>query len=657
LIEEGEEEEEEEANGCMTCVKSPSTNFDAEAAVINRSRLMEEEAPQLITSHSKTSDIEDVMGADKKGGQSKGAQQLIPIRPNSTAFPDKKKGFHKYAKKSVAYREPGTRVLDWEEITVPANTKTKLYDQLLRTQASRCMDCGTPTCHYPNPGGGGCPLGNRIPNWNALVYEGNWKQAIERLLDTNNFPEFTGRICPAPCEESCVLGINEDSVAIKSVEVAIVDYAFGKGWIVPRPPKCRTYKKVAIVGSGPAGLAAAQQLNRAGHTVTVFERSDRIGGLLTYGIPNMKLDKKKIVDRRVEILRQEGIAFKTNTEVGEGKDVTIEQLKEDFDSVLLAIGALQEREFDIPGRQLDGVHQAMEFLTLSQKSLLDSEMLDGQYIDANDKHVVVIGGGDTAVDCLGTAVRMGATSVLQFSRREEAAPGRSDTNPWPQWGEYFRVDYGHSECNVVQGRDPREYCVKGVEFVPNPKDSSKVGGIRAVRMRWQRDAKTGRSSMVPIEGTRVYPADLVLLAMGFTGPQKGTWSSSNPVGLDQKSGNISAQMGEYKTNIPGVFACGDCRRGASLVVWAIAEGRDAAAMIDEFLMGETVLPRAFPESANPALQPVGSAGKSVHLAPPVPAPPAGFGGGAKSRVQMPMGLSSLMPVPGVAAAEMGRSGW
>ncbi|CEM18299.1 unnamed protein product [Vitrella brassicaformis CCMP3155] len=536
----------------------------------------------------------------EKARQALDMEDLVS-RPKSVAFPDKKKGFHKYEKEAHPYREPKVRVLDWEEITVPTNSRSRLYDQLLRTQAARCMDCGTPTCHYPNPQGGGCPLGNRIPTWNALTYEGNWKQALERLLDTNNFPEFTGRICPAPCEESCVLGINEKSVAIKSIEVAIIDYAFSKGWIKPRPPKVRTYKQVAIIGSGPAGLAAAQQLNRAGHSVTVFERSDRVGGLLMYGIPNMKLDKTKIVQRRVDLLQAEGITFHTSVEIG--KDKTLEELREEFDAVLLATGATASREFKINGWELEGIHQAMDFLHMSQKSLLDSDMQDSDYIDAQDKHVIVIGGGDTAVDCLGTAIRMGAASVLQFSRREEAPKNRPDNNPWPQWGEFFRVDYGHAECHVMQGRDPREYCVKGVEFVPHDRDPTRVGGIKAIRMHWQKDPKTGRARMEAMPGTeKVYKADIVLLAMGFLGPEATTWSGTT-VNVDKRTSNIDAAMGDFRTNVPGVFACGDCRRGATLVVWAIAEGRDAAHKIDEYLMGDSVLPRAFPESANPKLFP------------------------------------------------------
>lgn len=504
-----------------------------------------------------------------------------------------KKGFHEYERKAMPYRDHKDRVLDWEEVYASQTKKSQQWHNWMQTQTARCMDCGTPTCHSPNQGGGGCPLGNRIPTWNQLVHEGEWKRALERLLDTNNFPEFTGTTCPAPCEEACVLGINEKPVAIKTTELAIIEYGFSKGWIKPQPPLSRTGRRVCIIGSGPAGLAAAQQLNRAGHLVEVLERADRAGGLLMYGIPSMKLDKIEKVLRRIKLLQQEGIVFKCNTEVG--RDVSLGDLCNKNDAVIMATGATMWRDMrSTENRQLGNVVQAMEFLTATQRKNLDTEMglkkTDVTNYDVQDKRVVVIGGGDTAVDCVGTAIRLGAKSVLQFSRRDEAPTGRSKHTPWPCWADTYRVDYAHSEGQAALGRDPREYLVQTKSFRASAKDPSKVGAVVAAKL-----TPAGKEM-----GTVDYPAELVILAMGFTGPDK-VIDPQNQLSRDQHS-NFKAAYGEYQAESApwsNLYACGDCRRGASLVVTAIAEGRDCASRVDAMLMGTTTLPRAAPLAANP----------------------------------------------------------
>mmetsp|Transcript_108402 Transcript_108402/g.198583 ORF Transcript_108402/g.198583 Transcript_108402/m.198583 type:complete len:2435 (-) Transcript_108402:256-7560(-) len=524
-------------------------------------------------------------------------EDLVPAKLASVANADKRKGFHEYARKALPYRDSKDRTLDWEEIYSSQTKKSQQWHNWMTTQTARCMDCGTPTCHYPNQGGGGCPLGNRIPTWNQLVHEGDWKRALERLLDTNNFPEFTGTTCPAPCEEACVLGINEKPVAIKSVELSIIEYGFSKGWIKPQPPADRTGRKVTIIGSGPAGLAAAQQLNRAGHTVTVIERADRPGGLLMYGIPSMKLDKSKVL-RRTEILEHEGVEIKCNVEIG--RDVSLWDLHKQNDAVVMATGATQCRDMlSAHGRSLGNVVQAMDFLGASQKANMDADChptkgpsKSKQVFEAQDKNVIVIGGGDTAVDCVGTALRLGAKSVLQFSRRDKTSEQRPKHTPWPCWADTYRVDYAHAENTAIHGRDPREYLVVTKAFVPSAKDPSMVGAVRAAKMTTR-----GSESGEVVD----YPADIVILAMGFTGPDEVIDPGRSLWERDEQS-NVKAAYGDYRvagSPFTNVFACGDCRRGASLVVTAIAEGRDCASRVDEFLMGETILPRSAPLAANP----------------------------------------------------------
>jgi len=396
---------------------------------------------------------------------------------------------------------------------------------------------------------------------------------------TNNFPEFTGRVCPAPCEGACVLGINEDPVGIKSIECAIIDRGFEMGWMVPNPPKWRSGKNVAIIGSGPAGLAAADQLNKAGHTVTVYERADRVGGLLMYGIPNMKLDKN-VVQRRVDFMASEGVQYRTNVEVGAG-DVTLETLRSENDAVLLATGATVARDLPIKNRSLKGIHFAMEFLHKNTKSLLDSELADNAYISAKDKHVVVIGGGDTGNDCIGTSLRHGAKTVVNFELLPQPPAQRANDNPWPQWPRIYRVDYGHSEVKLHHGKDPREYCVMSKEFVDDGEGN--VKGIKTIRVEWTKTA-TGGWDMKQIEGSDEYfPCDLALLALGFMGPETKV-ANESAIDLDARK-NIKTPAGKYSTNVPGVFAAGDCRRGQSLIVWGINEGRMAARDVDTFLTG------------------------------------------------------------------------
>jgi glutamate synthase (NADPH/NADH) small chain len=428
----------------------------------------------------------------------------------------------------------------------------------------------------------GCPINNLIPEWNDLVYRGLWREALERLHKTNNFPEFTGRVCPAPCEGSCVLGINEEPVTIKAIECAIVDRGFEEGWILPEPPARRTGKKVAVVGSGPAGLAAAAQLNRAGHWVTVFERADRIGGLLAYGIPNMKLDKR-IVQRRIDLMAAEGVKFVTNCEVG--KDFPAERLRKEFDAVVLCGGATKARDLPVEGRNLKGIHFAMEFLHANTKSLLDNGLADGSYISAKDKDVIVIGGGDTGTDCVGTSLRHGCRTLLQFEILPMPPEQRAPDNPWPQWPKVYRLDYGQEEALALFGRDPREYCITTKKFVGD--ENGHVKELHTMRVEWARD--NGRVVPKEIPGTeRVFPAQLVLLAMGFLGPENQLLDQLG-VEKDARS-NARAEHGSFATSVPGVFAAGDMRRGQSLVVWAINEGRGAARECDRYLMGTTVLP-------------------------------------------------------------------
>ncbi|MCX7712035.1 MAG: glutamate synthase subunit beta [Clostridia bacterium] len=488
-------------------------------------------------------------------------------------------GFMEYKRQVPADREPKERIKDWGEFHL------HLTEEEQRKQGARCMDCGIPFCHSGVLLAGmasGCPINNLIPEWNDLIFKGQWKEALGRLLKTNNFPEFTGRVCPAPCEGSCTLGISEPQVTIKVNECTIIDKAYENGWIVPNPPKTRTGKKVAVVGSGPSGLACADQLNKVGHSVTVFERSDRIGGLMMYGIPNMKLDKS-VVQRRVDLMKAEGVEFVVNTEVG--KDVPSEKLLKEFDAVVLCGGATKPRDLPVEGRQLKGVHFAMEFLHANTKSLLDSNLSDGNYISAKGKDVVVIGGGDTGTDCVGTSIRHGCNSVVQLEIMPQPPMSRTPDNPWPQWPKVLKVDYGQEEAIELYGRDPRDYCVTTKKIVGD--ENGNVKEVHTVKVEWKKD-ENGRFGPVEIPGTeKVYPAQLVLLAMGFLGPED---TALKPLGVEQDGrSNVKADYGKFSTNVPGVFSAGDMRRGQSLVVWAINEGRGAARECDKYLMGKTTL--------------------------------------------------------------------
>ncbi len=482
-------------------------------------------------------------------------------------------GFLELKRELPPDRSPLERIEDWNEFHEEMPAKK------LRDQGARCMDCGTPFCHTGQVFAGlatGCPIHNLIPEWNDLVYRGRWRDALARLHQTNNFPEFTGRVCPAPCEGSCVLGIVEPPVTIKSIEAAIVDKGFDEGWIVPQPPAQRTGSKVAIVGSGPAGLAAAAQLNGAGHLVTVFERADRIGGLLMYGIPNMKLDKS-LVERRVALMAAEGVEFRPGVTVG--RDVTGEALRAEYDAIVLCGGATLPRDLTIPGRELPGVHFAMEFLHKNTKSLLDSNLHDGAFISARDQDVIVIGGGDTGTDCVGTSMRHGCRSLVQLEILPKPPLVRAPDNPWPQWPKVYKLDYGQEEAAAKFGADPRDYCVTTKRFVAGA--DGRVAAIETVRIEWVRE--DGRFVMKEVAGSeKTWPATLVLLAMGFLGPERGGMLDQLGVTLDAR-GNVATDPATGMTNVPGVFAAGDMRRGQSLVVWAIAEGREAAQRTDRYL--------------------------------------------------------------------------
>ena len=489
-------------------------------------------------------------------------------------------GFMEYKRELPPDRSPQERVGDWNEFHL------HLTEEEQRIQGARCMDCGIPFCHTGiliNGMASGCPINNLIPEWNDLVYKGLWHEALKRLLLTNNFPEFTGRVCPAPCEGSCTVGIHDPQVTIKTNECTIIDRGFKEGWIVPELPKIRTGKKVAVVGSGPSGLACAAQLNKAGHWVTVFERADRIGGLLMYGIPNMKLDKE-VVERRVRLLEKEGVKFVTGTEVG--KDYAAEKLLEEFDSVVLCGGATKPRDLPVEGRQLKGVHFAMEFLHANTKSLLDSDHKDGNYISAAGKDVIVIGGGDTGTDCVGTSIRHGCRSVTQLEIMPVPPDGRLQDNPWPQWPKVLKVDYGQEEAIEIFGSDPRKYCITAKKFAGD--SDGHVKEVHTIEVEWRKDA-SGRFVPVELPGTeKVYPAQLVLLAMGFLGPED-TLLKELGIERDGRS-NVKAEYGKYTTNVKGVFSAGDMRRGQSLVVWAINEGRGAAHECDRYLQGHADLP-------------------------------------------------------------------
>ena len=482
-------------------------------------------------------------------------------------------GFKEFDREPVPYTDPEDRVKNYDEFLA------EVPEAHLKTQGARCMDCGVPFCQSAT----GCPVDNLIPEWNDLVYKGRWREALDRLHKTNNFPEFTGRVCPAPCEGACVLGITSPAVTIKNIENAIVDRGFAEGWIKAEPPGGRSGKKVAVIGSGPAGLACAAQLNKVGHLVTVYERANRIGGLLMYGIPNMKLDKDT-VDRRVNLLREEGIEFVTDAHVGVNLD--IQELRDANDAITLCCGATLPRDLPIPGRELTGIHFAMEFLTLNTSSLLDSSLEDGNFISARDKDVIVIGGGDTGTDCIGTSMRHGCSSLVNFELLPRPPDSRGPDNPWPQWPRIFRVDYGHAEVAKKFGDDPREYSILSKEFIAGA--DGQVRGIRTVQVEWNRD-DSGRFQMAEVPGSeKEFKADLVLLAMGFLGPED-TIAGKLGLETDERS-NFKADYGSYATGIEGIFAAGDCRRGQSLVVWAINEGRGAAREVDRYLVGSTTLP-------------------------------------------------------------------
>ena len=489
-------------------------------------------------------------------------------------------GFLEYERVEAKAVAPKERIKNFNEFHTP------LSETEQRCQSARCMDCGVPFCQSGMTIKGmtsGCPLNNLIPEWNDLVYTGNWEQAYNRLHKTSNFPEFTSRVCPALCEKACTCGLNGDAVCTKENEMAIIEHAYANGLAGPKPPKARTGKRIAVIGSGPSGLAVADQLNQRGHLVTVYERADRIGGLLRYGIPNMKLEKH-IIDRKLNVMKDEGVEFVTEANIGQ--NIKAKKIMDDYDAVVLAVGASNPRDISAPGRDADGIYFAVDFLTATTKSLLDSDLTDGKYISAKDKNVIVIGGGDTGNDCVGTAIRHGCKSVTQLEIMPKAPDVRSETNPWPQWPLVCKTDYGQEEAIAVFGHDPRIYTTTVKEFKKDKK--GKLCKVVTIQLESKVDEATGRRMMVPVEGTeKELPCELVLIAAGFLGTQKYLTDAFG-VEVNQRT-NIKTDDGRFATNVAGVFACGDCHTGQSLVVKAIRQGRDCAREVDKYLMGYTNL--------------------------------------------------------------------
>ena len=485
-------------------------------------------------------------------------------------------GFMEYDREETIAVEPKERIKNFNEFHIPLSKEKR------REQGARCMDCGVPFCQSGMELMGmtsGCPLHNLVPEWNDLVYEDNLKRAYERLIKTNNFPEFTSRVCPALCEKACTCGLNGSPVSVRENENSIIENAYEKGYAKARPPKVRTDKKIAVIGSGPAGLAAADQLNKRGHSVTVYERDDRVGGLLMYGIPNMKLEKR-FIERKIEVMKEEGVEFVTGTDIG--KDIKAAKILKEYDRVILACGAKNPRDIKAEGRDAEGIYFAVDFLTSTTKSLLNSDLKDQKYISAKGKNVIIIGGGDTGNDCVGTAIRLGAKSVTQLEMMPKAPDERTEMNPWPEWPRICKTDYGQEEAIAVFGHDPRIYQTTVTEFIKD--DKGNVQKAKLVKLEPKKDEKTGRMNMVPVEGSEtIIEAQLVLIAAGFLGSQKYV-TDAFKVDLTPRT-NVATKPDQYETSVPGVFTAGDMHRGQSLVVWAIREGRKAAEAVDASLMG------------------------------------------------------------------------
>lgn len=488
----------------------------------------------------------------------------------------KLKGFLEYNREVSNAASPENRIKNFNEFHTPLSRDKQ------REQAARCMDCGVPFCQSGlllNGMASGCPLNNLIPEWNDFIFKGNWKEAFLRLKKTSSFPEFTSRVCPAPCEAACTCGLNGSPVTNKENEYSIIEYAYANGYAAANPPKVRTGKRVAVIGSGPSGLAAADQLNKRGHSVTVYERNDRIGGLLMYGIPNMKLEKH-IIDRKINIMKEEGIEFIINANVG--VDIPAQKIIDEYDSVILACGASNPRDINVPGREAKGIMFAVDFLTETTKSLLNSNLQDGNYTSAKDKNVIVIGGGDTGNDCVGTSVRHGARSILQLEMMPKLPDIRTENNPWPEWPRVCKTDYGQEEAIAVFGHDPRVYQTTVKEFISD--ENGNVCQAKLVKLAFTKNPETGRTQMSEVEGSEyIVDADLVLIAAGFLGSQQYVTDAFG-VEVNQRT-NVKTENGKYQTNIDKVFVAGDMHRGQSLVVWAIREGREVAREVDTALMG------------------------------------------------------------------------